>query len=632
MVQLSDEDIIKRVGLARDHMREWRKQAREAYAFFAGDQWSDEDKAILEENSRPPVVFNRVARTINLISGLEVQNRQEVRYIPRENQDTGFNDALTAASKWVRDLCDAEDEETESFQDLLISGMGWTETRMDYEEDLDGEAKVDRVDPMEMSYDPSSKKRNLDDSGYITREKRYSQEEFKELFPDADVQVMPEDVDFLEDDEHDAFNAYKYENDQSHTVNKEKRIIVTQIQYVQRETVYRVQTPQGMILLNQTQFKDKKDHIELSGFRHVKQKKKIYYQAFVAGGKVLENGKAPYADGFTFRCMTGMRDRNKNRWFGLVEIMKDPQRWANKWLSQIMFILNSNSKGGLLAEEGAFTNPHKAEEDWSRADSIINLQPGGLGKIQERQQTAYPQGIDRLMQYAIDAINDAPGVSLELMGLTGRAQAGILELQRRQSGLTILATFFDSLRRYRKEQGRVMAYFIREFIADNRLIRILGPEGHQYIPLMKDSVAFKYDVIVDDAPTSPNMKEKVFALLTEMMPTFMNAGIPITPELLDYAPLPESLIQNWKQFIKQNQSNPSAEIAQKLELEGKQLENQETESKTVLNIAKARKEVAVALDETAQAEQKREGMFLDAEIKREKNLIDAAIKAERNKL
>lgn len=80
----SESDLVKWV---HDQMKEskkasssWRQDAEEDYAFYANDQWSTEDAQLLRDQGRPAVVFNRCARTINAVAGLEVQNRQEVRY------------------------------------------------------------------------------------------------------------------------------------------------------------------------------------------------------------------------------------------------------------------------------------------------------------------------------------------------------------------------------------------------------------------------------------------------------------------------------------------------------------------------------------------------------------------------
>jgi hypothetical protein len=73
------------------------------------------------------------------------------------------NELLTSAAKWFRPQCDAEDEESDAFGDLVLCGMGWTETRLDYEDNPEGDPKVDRTDPLEMVWDSGAKKRNLVD-------------------------------------------------------------------------------------------------------------------------------------------------------------------------------------------------------------------------------------------------------------------------------------------------------------------------------------------------------------------------------------------------------------------------------------------------------------------------------------
>ena len=107
------------------HANDWQEEARDSYDLVAGHQWSEQDKRAMEDAMRPVVTFNRVGTFVDSVSGLEISNRQEVSYIPRELGDVGVNELLTSAANWSRDLCDAEDEETEAFIDLLISGMGW---------------------------------------------------------------------------------------------------------------------------------------------------------------------------------------------------------------------------------------------------------------------------------------------------------------------------------------------------------------------------------------------------------------------------------------------------------------------------------------------------------------------------
>jgi hypothetical protein len=46
--------------------------------------------------------------------------------------------------------------------------------------------------------------------------------------------------------------------------------------------------------------------------------------------------------------------QEKGHWFGLINVMLDPETWANKWPSQTLHILNIVAKGGVVAEMDAF--------------------------------------------------------------------------------------------------------------------------------------------------------------------------------------------------------------------------------------------------------------------------------------
>ncbi len=620
------DEIVKNLSEGRRHLSEWRQDARESYDFFAGKQWDEEDEAKLNDEGRPAVTFNRIPRTVNSVTGLEVQNRQEVRYFPRRNNTASSGDGsspeinqsklaelLTQASKWVRDQCDAEDEESEAFEDAIICGVGVTETRMDYEEDEEGKAIIERVDPLEMVFDPHSKKRNFADARWVARVREYTKKQFLELWPDH------EDISsglFWNDNEgvpHDADNDWKYENDQSNHLSKSNTVSVIQYQYFERVMTYKVLSQEGNLVdLEEERFNKIEKLIQNKELPYVKYPKRIYKECFLVGRTILGSSDLG-CNNFKFNCITGLRDRNRNYWYGLVALMKDPQRWANKWLSQIQHIINTNAKGGLLVEEGALANPRKAEEDWAKPDAIITLRDGAIsqGKILPREMPRYPEGIDRLLQYAIQAITDVTGVNLELIGMAERDQPIGLEQTRKQAGITILAVFFNSLRRYRKIQGRVLAYYIREYISDGRLIRIVGKDGEEYVPLMKDAVSFEYDIVVDDAPTSPNVKERTFAFIGQFVPMALQSGIPVPPDIIDYAPLPTDLITKWKKLITQNMNDPKKQqlemiknMLAALEVDQKTADIQKTQSDVTLNYAKSEQASAIGQDEAAQAQQK----------------------------
>jgi hypothetical protein len=278
------------------------------------------------------------------------------------------------------------------------------------------------------------------------------------------------------------------------------------------------------------------------------------------GNKVLAVWEGPAKGGYTWKCMTAERDRNKGTWFGIVRAMMDPQRWANKWMSQSLHILNTGAKGGILAEADAFDDQRAAEDDWADPSAIVFTAPGALSgnKIIPRPQNQAPPQLAELLTLAISSIRDCTGVNLELLGLVEKDQPGVVEHMRKQAGMTVLAGLFDSLRRYRKEQGRLMLWYITNFLSDGRLIRIGGPSQAQYVPLVHQGGVVEYDVIVDDTPTSPNTKERAWGVLMQMFPFIAKMAVPpqVYMELLKYSPLPETIVSKIETILQQQQTQP----------------------------------------------------------------------------
>lgn len=546
---------------------EWRESASEDFAFVAGDQWTEEDKQRLRDQMRPIITMNRIDPIIDSVSGSEVANRQEVRYLPREEGDVQVNEVLTSAAQWFRDQCDAEDEESDAFRDTLICGMGWTETRLDYETSPDGEPRIERVDPLEMVWDAASRKRNLTDARRVFHVRKLSLDDAKALiggeFEDEDYNAAwvkgHADASVTTIDPSDRYGA-RTEADDDKASSGEKRVTLVRVQWWEREPVYRVLLPtpdgrQSIQVLNAQEYQEYQQRAKMAGAqpRVVPGSRRVYRQAYL-GSRVLEAGPAPCKEHFSFNCITGKRHRNQNSWYGLVRGMKDPQLWANKFFSQILHIINTSAKGGVMAERGAFDDDKKAEETWARQDAITWLKPGALSgqnsRVEPKPQTGMPAAMANMMEFAISSIRDVSGVSIEALGMREANQAASLEYQRKQSSMTILQPMFDSLRRYRKMQGRQMLYLIQHYLSDGRLIRIVGKDQEQYVPLTKQPDSAEYDIIVDDAPTSPNQKEATWAMLQQILPV---VGKILPPQtwiaLLEFSPLPTSAQAKIKQSI-----------------------------------------------------------------------------------
>lgn len=586
----------------RQHSAEWRKEAKEDFDFVAGHQWSEDDKRYLASQMRPVITFNRVAPTIESVVGMEIGNRREVQFIPRTLGDSEGDEVLSAAAEWVRDESDAENEESDAFFNTVVCGMGWIDTRMDYEDDPDGEICMDNLDPLEMLWDNSSRKRNLSDARRMWRIRDMPIEDARLLVPGFEDEEL--DAAWARDedrkDPHNADPELAYTQGDQSDSKKEKTVTLVHIQWFEREAYHRVAFNGQTADVSPDEFKDLQKKFtsaaETQGIAapklpSVNLTRKVYKQAFI-GSRVLTIEDGPCKGHFSWQCITGKRDRNKGTFYGLVRAMKDPQKWANKWLSQSLHILNTNAKGGLVAERTAFEDIRQAEDSWAKSDTITWAKEGAVsqGKFAPKPTSQFPTGFENLMQFAISSIRDVTGVNQEVLGLADRDQPGILEDQRKQAGMTILAMLFDNLRSYRKRQGRVMLYFIQTYISDGRLIRIVGDENAQYVPLIKQEGFVEYDVIVDDAPSSPNQKEKTWNIIMGLMPTIgpmMDAETMLA--LAKYSPLPTSVVRELTDAYQKKQQGQQQDQEQ-----AKQMSVEEHQAKTAKMMSEAQKNQAQA--------------------------------------
>lgn len=648
------DDLTKKlIGWYRQDMRhvvEWRKKGRECFEFYACDQWSEEDKRILDSQNRPAMTFNRIAPLVNAITGSEINNRREVQYLPREEGDARANEVLTAAGEWFREQTDAEDEESDMFEDAVIGGMGWSDTRLDFEEDPDGSPKITRLDPFKMGWDGDATKPNLEDARRLWYVDKKPLSEWQEMFPDVAPEMLNASwANTGEDDEkspHDQNEANFYQGGQDQYLEDpgKKLCTIVEFRWIEKVPYFRgpdLQTPGKLREYDEKQVAIlRKDN---PGFPAVRQYKKVVKRAFV-GKQVLADPDQPLVPPglFGWECVTGYRDKVKNHFYGVVRAAIDPQRWSNKFFSQVMYLLNSQSKGGVMAERGAFENDRDAEESWTKADSITYTAKGALaaGKVQPKPVAQFPAGFFTLFQESKEAISQVTGLSPEFVGTREVDQAGVLEYQRRQSSLNLLASLFNSLRRYRKRQGRVMLYLIQNYLSDGRLVRIVGQDRKQYVPLTKEAVASStYDIIIDDAPTSPNEKDRTWQILQAMLPMLKDMITPeVILEILPYTPLPASFVDKLKQQAQQQAQMPKppspeemkAQTEQQkaqLNLQGKQADVQAHQAKAQTDVQKSGIELWMAQQEAQQQlEQGQQQLALSAQknqLQAESNRIAA---------
>lgn len=619
----------KRFKQAKRHSEDWRQEAKDLYDLKAGHQWTTDDKNLLRDRyggAYPTLTFNVAGKYLDAVEGLQINNRQEIRYYPRKPGGSGVDEYANGVAKWTRDQCDAEDEESDAFGDMILTGMGWIEHSFEDGVDPEGYIAQERRDVLEMYWDPAARKKNLVDRRWQVRVKPMSPEEYKSLTgEDTNTQ---ESLDSVNPGDGDTPKIITLPSDYSQTTagaQQPTMVYMLDYQWFEDETTVAVTADLGDGAATRnfttTEWKALKKELESGQIQHEAKQStnRCFYRAWICANIIKGGIKKLEGKSFTFEAITGKRDRNTNTWFGLGRALVDPSKWGNKLFSSILYAVATNAKGGIMAEAGAFEDWRKAEEQWADPSKITKLADGALtnNKLQPKPQAEYPQGLDKLMTFSLDALPLTSGLNPEMLGMAGQNQPGVLEAQRKQAALAIIAWAFDSMRRYYKRSGKLLLTMVRLYVPEGRLVRILGPQGAQYVPLIKDKLSMTYDIVVDEAPTSVNMQERTWAIMQSIIPLCLESGIKIPPEVMDYLPLPPDLIQKWKAFL-----NPTPEEQQDQQTQ-KQLAVRGAAGKIAVDETKAQLQMA----QTETEQQPQQNPAIVASIKANAEVGKAAMEA-----
>lgn len=106
-----------------EYITDWRKEAHECFDFVMGKQWSPGDIERLKKMGRPVVTINKIKPLVNILSGYQRNNRNDIDFLPRTNDDASLCEVRKAMTKYVMDRSNYDVEESIVFEKGCICGL-----------------------------------------------------------------------------------------------------------------------------------------------------------------------------------------------------------------------------------------------------------------------------------------------------------------------------------------------------------------------------------------------------------------------------------------------------------------------------------------------------------------------------
>lgn len=554
-------------GLSRQ-----RGNIRKCRAFYDGDYMDYSDKVQFstpDGKKRATVKFNKIKPYVTACHGFMIQNRRKINYSARtESQvaQVAYSTYTNALSDFVRENANADQMESAATLEMLIGGVGITDTAVTYGQgyvstDPNGEVIIGPVDIDSAGWDPTARLPNVIEARWKYYKKEYELEEAKALFADA------EDEDFEQTSDEPARGEYDF-MPRGGTYDRmrvgydmasvaDNMVNVYFYQWYEIEKYYRAYNPlytltvpmavaaaQAKLEIIAADYPDLDPRAEVLTFDAdaksklvdafgdmidpVEMQKKCYYGAVLSGKKVFSRFKLPTQEGYTIQHMTGQYDATNKMWVGMVNSMMEPQKYYDKAVTEIMFIIGANSKGGVMVEEGAVADIQEFSESYAKTDGVVELLAGGLAKIQSKRDPIAMTGYENIVTLADAALVDVTGIDKTFLGSSeNRMETGILQRRRIRQVTTLLAGYVDALSLYQKMQGRIMLDFLRIYAENNQgaLFRILGRDGAvQYMQISRDKLMAEYEILMGEQLTTPEDREEKAQLLFQVGERLTAAG------------------------------------------------------------------------------------------------------------
>lgn len=569
-------DRYARAAVAHE---KWATPAKKAIDVVEGRQW---DAATLKEmarKKRPALTLNMVNRLVRLVLGYYANNTTTIKFLPGHDGtgSTDTADILNMVSKQVDEINDMVFRLAECDLDGLITGRGFMDSRLDFDDNDFGEVMERAKNPFTMLLDPDGESYDLNETSSFVVEKRIVSADEVEAFygPEAgealksfmhmsgdggiggmldlyarSTDIAPptgfgqfEDADrwfqmfegFFADGLVDPYRKTTTVLDFQYWTRRPARL------FVDLETGDRKVIPDTMDdqkIAKILYYAELKNNPVTVVTRRVK---KLRWTTLAGPYMIYDNDRIPY-DRFTVTPYFPYFRRGATR--GMVEDLIDPQLEKNKRHSAKVEILSKTANGGWVVHTEGVSPEQLAsiKSDGSTPGFVLEWKGEQHQEPKQLTPQINTQRQDRLEDQADDAFGDISGITPSALGSEDvKVQSGrALEAKQRQAVISI-QMYLTNRSRTVQLIGQNRLSMIQNHYTEERVMRIMGEDGEPKLftinqaperseilnarfatARLNDVTIGKYVVAIDDTPISSTFLNAQFQeallLLREMGP------------------------------------------------------------------------------------------------------------------
>lgn len=516
--------IKKRWNIYENRYAPFLNRAENDLKFYRGEQWDTTIKDAREKAGKPALVKNRIKPKVNLIKGVQRQNRYFFKVIPTDSAEPEYAEisrGINAKLKEIENENDGEYELSECFQEGIQVGRGYLESFI--KEDKSTLPAMKKIlfksrDHNRVFVDPDSVEYDLSDAKDYFICTSFSQESLIDLYPEKKEEIKKltpnEDGEWIMmsgDDgvEHRDYPTQGKSDDSSGEDNKSKNYLLKEYYYYETVNTSYLVNSMGIFepiegdtkKTEKTQENIKKKALERGiefDYKVLSISKKKWYVCTSVGELELDKQEMPIdephiAPYFPDRIRS-IKDLDK-RDLGIITDLKGCQEEYNMLSSQTLAHINSSVNSGIAAEEGALLDKEKWKKLGATPGFIGEIKKGFWGKWQKMFPEQLSQGHFTLGKDSAQEMDEISNIRPDLMGANQGDKSGRALALQQQQGFLGINFYFDNFRR------------TKHLLARKLVKLICWVEGYDFN---------KLKLVVDDTAESPTMRYANFLETKEL--------------------------------------------------------------------------------------------------------------------
>ncbi|MFI3314753.1 MAG: hypothetical protein R3Y04_03715 [Rikenellaceae bacterium] len=492
-----------------------RKERKRNIRYKNGDQWSDmvEDpdhkgriiceEELISRSGRLPLKHNIIAQIIRNLLGQHLANPTQSVIFARNEQDANLGEMMTNALAACHHINNTSKLDIAFLEELIIAGIGCMKVRYDYIHEINrSDGKIEPVNINRLFFNSDIEDPRFFDLNFIGQLHEYTIDEIVSSFAHDKAQEVKlrEIFSPLASSPLAKEFASSSENINFFTPENGAKYRIVEIWQREGRWVNYIHDPLDATHELTTLTKEEIDQInkerktaarkvggtgsEVPLIEFIEKYEYYWSVRFIdTNGHTLHKGISPFAHE-SHPYVLGVMPMVDGEFRSYLSDLIDMQRYVNRLIMMIDFIMGNSAKGVLMLPEDCIPEGYSVEDfaqEYVKANGIIVYRPNNRGSVPSQiTSNSNPASAWSMLQMQLNLIDKVSGVTeaMQGRGVNSSTPASLYAQQVSNSQLNY-RIIFETFNSFIKQRDEKLMKTLMQFYTEKRLIDIAGLENHK---------------------------------------------------------------------------------------------------------------------------------------------------------